>query len=307
MNLNPFDLRGPQFLVFYGTLAVMLLILLWLWRRRAESGDEGEEWAWAKKIAKDPYETAFLRGGRDEVIRIAVVSLVERGLLKADGINLHTVATDAADKARRPLDRAILTMFVRPMEAKQLYSDRTVLGEADVLGQPLKDNGLLAVGQVVVARVMAAIVCIGVLWGIAAIKIAVALGRGHHNIIFLILVAFGSAIEALLLSGGKRTILGNKTLSHLQAMFHALKARKESVHMDGRQGETAFLAAVFGMTVLPAATMGLFEPLHLGPPRREQGWGNTGTSCGGSSCGGSSCGGGGGGCGGGCGGCGGCG
>jgi uncharacterized protein (TIGR04222 family) len=304
MNLNPFDLRGPEFLAFYAVLAVLALIILWLWRRRIESGDAGDEAALATRIAKDPYQAAFLRGGRDEVIRIAVVSLVERGLLKADGGNLHTTAKDAADKARRPLDRAILTRFIKPGEAKVLYSDQAVLGEAEVIGEPLKDRGLLADGQVTFARVVAAILCIGLLWGVAGAKIAIALSRGHHNILLLVFMAFAAAIVAVLLTGGRRTVLGNKTLAHLQQLFTDLKGRRDSVQMDGRQGETAFLAAVFGMTALPAAAMLLFEPLHLRPPRPDTGWGYTGTSCsGGSSCGGGGgCGGGG--CGGGCGGCG---
>jgi uncharacterized protein (TIGR04222 family) len=85
MNLNPFDLRGPEFLVFYLILSAGTLVLVWMFRRWKELGEDGSAASAAKEVAQDPYQVAYLRGGRDEVVRVAVVSLIERGLLEARG------------------------------------------------------------------------------------------------------------------------------------------------------------------------------------------------------------------------------
>lgn len=73
--MNPFDLRGPEFLSFYFCFSLVVIFAVIVLRRIAESGD-------APKIdLGDPYLIAYLRGGEDEALRVAVISLVDRGLL----------------------------------------------------------------------------------------------------------------------------------------------------------------------------------------------------------------------------------
>src|SRR6266511_933500 len=77
--MNPFDLRGPEFLLFYFCFSLAVIIAIVVLRRRAESGD-------APRIdLGDPYLIAYLRGGEDEALRLAVISLVDRGALAMDG------------------------------------------------------------------------------------------------------------------------------------------------------------------------------------------------------------------------------
>lgn len=300
MNLNPFDLRGPEFLVFFGSLTAAILIAVWLTQRYFESGSEGDDAAWGAGVAKDPYQVACLRGGRDEVIRVAVVSLVERGLLKAEGSKLHTVADDAADLTRRPLDKAILTKFAAADKGQSIYSDRVAIIEADAVADLLKEKGLLPSAGVMSMRALTAIAGIALLWTVAGIKVSVALARGHHNIIFLLLGSIVAGVLLVAISSRRRTVLGNKTLDYVQQLFAGLDARRETLHFDGQTGEVAFLAAAFGMTALPVTLAAMFDPLNLRPPRPESSGWASGSSC--SSGGGGGCGGGG--CGGGCGGCG---
>ena len=129
---------------------------------------------------------ACLRGGRDEVDPRGRRLAVERGLLAADGDNLRTTAEDAADKARRPLDKAILTKFAKPGKGQSLYSDKVVLGEADAVAATLKEKGSCPTSKSRNTRAVTAIAAVGLLWMVAGMKIAVALSRGRHNILFLL-------------------------------------------------------------------------------------------------------------------------
>jgi uncharacterized protein (TIGR04222 family) len=267
----------------------------------------------AQKIAKDPYQIAYLRGGRDEVLRVAVVSLLERGLLQAEGDTLAaTQHPDAAFKVRRPLDRAILTRLGSGDKAQSLFSNKVILAEADAIQEGLKDLKLLPDSEITGKRLVLGLAAVVFLWLMAGVKIAVALGRGRTNIGFLVILAILVPIAVFLLLRRRRTVLGERTCSQLEEVFAGLRERRERLTQQQSTSELTFLAAVFGMALLPGAMASIVEPLHLHPPAPAGGgWSSCGSSCssgsscgGGGGCGGGGCGGGG--CGGGgCGGCGG--
>ena len=122
MSWNPFDLRGPEFLLFYATMAIGTFFLVWWRLRLTESGTAQEVESAANEIAKDPYQIAFLRDGvREEAARVALISLIERSLLEAHGANLIAVGFETSDKTRRPLDKAILTRFLKERSALGIF------------------------------------------------------------------------------------------------------------------------------------------------------------------------------------------
>ena len=91
MELNPFDLRGPEFLVFYIILALSVVGLVVLLRHAFESGQ-------APKIdLGDPYLIAYLRGGAQEAKRVALVTLIDRGLLILEGTQIRRAETARPD------------------------------------------------------------------------------------------------------------------------------------------------------------------------------------------------------------------
>ena len=77
--MNPItDFNANQFLLFYLVLILLVAAIGW-WRR--EMAD------WTADLTPpsvpadlDPYEVAYLRGGENEVARVAIVSLTERGV-----------------------------------------------------------------------------------------------------------------------------------------------------------------------------------------------------------------------------------
>ena len=300
MNLNPFDLTGPRFLFFYAVLLAITTAVIWIARRMMEEGSDEEADAACRKVAKDPYEAAFLRGGRNEVVRVAVVSLIERNFLEASGSKLKLSNPEVADHAPCNLDKAILLAVAANREPQSLFSDSLVQREADLIGEPLRQLRLLPDAKAKTARAVLLVIGVLFLWTIAGIKIAVALSRQRSNIgILLVMAAILPILFMCLTTMRLRTGLGEKAYKRLQALFQRLYDRRTKLKDNTTSSELAYLAAIFGVAALPAAMTEVLTPLKLRP----------GSSLGSGGCGGgSSCGGGGGcgggGCGGGCGGCG---
>lgn len=116
--VSPLDLPGPQFLGFYVAFGTLVLILLYIVRSASEGGTP------PKIDTSDPYLIAYLRGGKNEAARVATVSLIDRGLLKEKGTTL--VATDAAKAARRPIEKAVVTIFRHPEEATRIFTETSI-------------------------------------------------------------------------------------------------------------------------------------------------------------------------------------
>jgi uncharacterized protein (TIGR04222 family) len=292
MPLNPLDLRGPEFLFFYVVLATSVILLVALLRRAAEGGEVPSD------LAFDPYLIAYLRGGREEAIHVAALSLLDRGLIEVKDSSLRTSAPDAANKVRRPLDRAVLERLAEPASAADLYETPEVQRAADTLRTTLERLGLLPAGQVVAARLALFWASLLLLAGLAVTKLLVAFSRGHYNVLFLLVLCVFAMIALFGVAFPRVTARGATALRGLRTMFTGLRQRGPQA--GGATNELALLAAIFGFSGLTLASAdGLAA---IAPPRRQTGTGScSGSSCGSSSGGGSSCGGG---CGGGCGGCG---
>jgi len=287
MNLNPFDFSGFEFLGFYMVLIVGTAVACRVVRRQVlEPVEEARAADLAPGIATDPYQVAYLRGGRNELIRVAVVSLIERGMLNTEGDKLVLADKEAAAKTRRPLDKTILMAVAVDGNPQQLYANSLVAREADLHAAPLEQLGVLPDDD---CRRKSCVLCVaGVsfLWLVAATKIAVAVARGHSNILFLIVLAVTCVPVLILATCARTTRLGQETCRSLRDLFSGLHGRRDGLRLSQTTSELTFLAAVFGIAALPNEVATLIKPLRLQP----QGGDGSGSSCGG-------------GCGGGCGGC----
>jgi uncharacterized protein (TIGR04222 family) len=134
--MNPFDLRGPEFLLFYLVFGGIVIGAL----RFAVRMPQG---ASATNVRlTDPYMIAYLRGGRDEAITVAAASLIDRKLLKFESVggsilkqgSNQLVAGDPnfIQVVRRPIERKILERFIEPADSTVLFSSSELAGEADV-------------------------------------------------------------------------------------------------------------------------------------------------------------------------------
>ena len=292
--MNPFDLPGPSFLLFYLVLAGAVLWAVMAAIRKAESGQ-------VPALSQiDPYLVASLRGGSNEALRVVVMSLIDRKLLTVDGEKL------AADKGtllqvRRPIEREVLRKFTVPGPALEIFASDRAREAATALDQDLRQLRLLPNARDVTRRRLAGTLAVAVLWIVAAEKIALAIERGHHNIGFLIALALLAAIVVIAALARRRTTIGQRFMSDLRELFGGLQGRAAQIPAGGATNELALLMGVFGLGVMTGESADLASRLF---PRTT----GAGVSSGSSGCG-SSCGSGGSSCGGGCGGggCGGCG
>jgi uncharacterized protein (TIGR04222 family) len=290
--MNPFDLRGPEFLVFYAVCGLVVLGLLMLFRHAGEPADG------ARMSMSNPYLIAYLRGGRDETLRVVTMSLIERDLLQVKGSWLETRTAEDVERVKDPLERAVLVTFLGREEAASLFKDQTARQAADDLGRSLQRLGLVADESMIWDRRSRLALAWVALWAVALIKIRIGLSL-ERPVMFLVVLASVLTAVALYLHDPRRTRRGDGIMEDLRTLFVHLKERVGQLRPKTDAAETTLLAAVFGLTMLLNA--GWWSHLRILYPRGASSGGSW-TSSGGGGCG-SSCGGGG--CGGGCGGCGG--
>lgn len=307
--MNPFDLRGPEFLLFYFIFTCVVLLVLILLRRIDERPNA------LKPPMDDPYLVAFLRGGEEEALRVTALSLVDRGLLQVKSSGASIFSSEAENKleladphaieaAKRPIEKRVLEAFqtAKPISATL---DSLVACQACVdYAVSLENLGLLPGPDTRAARNRRFWVATVILLGVAVLKILIALSRGRTNILFLILMSALAAYVTSRISNPFRTERGEKFLQDVRSLFSTLKLRAASLRPGGATTDLVWLASTFGLAEVPPILFPQVSALIKRHQQREgHGDGGFFHSCGSSSCGGGGCGGGG--CGGG--GCGGCG
>ncbi len=283
----PFDLHGPQFLLFYLVLGACVLVPLVLMRHSGESDEPP-----AVNLS-DPYLIAYLRGGKNETLRVATVSLIDRGFLTVNKSKLTAVRDRSRASLRLYLEQRLLDHFSSESEAASVFKSKEFDRDLQAYEQELIRLDLIPSSAAKSARRSRAFVAIAVLWGVAAIKLGLAISRGRSNIQFLVILAIVFAVVAFLISVSRHTRRGIAMLASLRDLFGSLKQRSSMFSPGANPNELLLMAAVFGVATLPASAFPYTKTLY---PQASSS-GSCGSSCGSSSCGG-------GGCGSGCGGCG---
>jgi uncharacterized protein (TIGR04222 family) len=323
--VNPFDLAGLPFLALYWTMVtVCLLALYWL---REQSNVEGAP----TQMVSDPYTLAYLREGYREVVRVALLTLIDEGRVLVKGRDLSLApdgvkAPPTLQSRRSPIEQELLAFLASRPGASVDFIVAMGAGRSacEVYQRELENLGYLR-ERAKVIRMQVGFACVSMLVVVVAlIKIQLAVSRGRTNVGFQIF----SAVLALLFAFGLGSGIGEWTTTRGQravdaaaALLAGTRQRLNAASAALRGQELAWIAAAFGFRVFSAAADNFaFWPalaFTSSPPNRPQGRrtaaaGSSGSSCSTfvSSCGGgggSSCGGGGGAScgGGGCGGCGG--
>jgi len=290
--MSPFDLRGPQFLVFYLILGTLVLVLLFMLRRLTDPVGS------VKVDMSNPYLIAFLRGGKNEVLRVATISLVHRKLLQVSDTLVSITSPRVADSVRIPVERQLLLYFANTSEGVSAFSDPGCSFAAESYSESLQELGLLPNDSIRTRRLQVLGLALGLLLGVAVIKIVVALSRGRTNVGFLILLAAIFGFAAARVACPRLTVRGRAILNDLRFLFGPLNSRPST---SLGYNDVALLAAVFGINAVPLVVFAYARTLY--PKAAASSGSSCGAGCGsaggdsGSGCGGS--------CGGGCGGCGG--
>ena len=275
----------------YVVTGVALIFGLRWWFQREESVDTP-----SPLKMSDPYLIAYLRAGRNEALRVATVSLLDRSLLVPSRQTVRTSNSAAVRLVQRPIEKAILKFYENSAEGHKIFKDKSALAACDDYAKSLKAEKMLAVSETFMRRLLpAAIVLVTLLW-LTWTRVTMAFAAGRHNVGFLTVVTVVLIVVTLYFWFRRRTAHGDAMVADLQKLFSRLKTRAKALRPGGESNEVALLAAVFGLSALPAKNFPFLAQLY---PANS----SSGSGCGSSSScsSGSSCGGGGGGCGGGCG------
>jgi uncharacterized protein (TIGR04222 family) len=280
----PFNLPGPQFLVFYAVFAIAVIAFFFFVRRR------GEEGTFPPGGANDPLLLACLRGGPSEVIRVATLGLIDRGLLTVSG---RTVTRSAQPElVGRRIEMEVLKHFEQGADIDSILgrSSAQRVAKEDYEDQLIRHR-LVPDSELAKKRIQLLMLALAVLLGVGAIKLFVAVQAGRGNVGFLIGMMVIATIVVVSYSRPYRTALGDSYLESIRSVFSGLRDRAATIRPGSGSRELLWLTALFGTAMLPTAAFPFVQELW---PRSSSGGVSGG--CGSSSGGG--CGGGGGGCGG---------
>jgi uncharacterized protein (TIGR04222 family) len=292
--LNPLDLHGPAFLAFYAAVGVVVVTALVVFQRLYETVA-----APSNTSLTDPYLVAYLRGGETEAVRVALVALLDRGLITADGVWLSATKDAGDPRLHVPLEEALLMYCVGTPGtmggAMQSYPARQAL---EKLEETLIERGLLPSAGQHLGRGLRLFAAATVLFTVTGMQLANRDPR--YGVGFLIFLTFAFTAVAALLSFRRRTAAGNRALADLRELLHG--ARESITGSGGEAYVPGLVLATYGIGVLPGAERAVVDKAAAGGAKSKSDGSGDGGGCG--SSGGSSCGSS---CGGGCGGCGGCG
>ena len=304
--MNPFDLRGPEFLVFYLLFSIIVILVLHMVRSQRESNPGSD----MPRLA-DPYKVAYLRRGKNEAIRVAEFSLFDRGYLKFDETNIVKVDKPEAKFLKDPLEIAILGHYELPHPPSTIFQTGKFESLFEIYQRELEGLGLLPGYEGQDKRNFESGVVLTILASLVLIKVVMAVTGGHPRVLYLFVLFAASMLAVYLMNQKRLTTKGQQYLTGLAQLIS---------RYSSDTNELAWAAAVFGLSVIPISVFPQRQKV-FGKAAANGGTSNcssccsscgssssssssdSGSSSGGDSGGGSSCGGGGG-CGGGCGGCG---
>lgn len=278
--MNPFDLRGPEFLLFYLILCVVVIVAMIYARRSAESGRT------PKTNLSDPYLIAFLRGGKNETLRIAVLSLIDRNLLTVDNQTIQTAENVSIDSVSVPLEQAMLKTFAKGYSASSIYTSPTLEAACRPYEDLLKQNGLLPDDATRARRRKQFAIAATVMLGVGVVRIFQSVVAGHFNLLFLIFMMPVAVLIARAYHSPRLTQRGKTFLEDIQTLY----AHMKYANLNPQRGSTStdnmmLAAAVFGIGALTFSST--FDHAHTLFPRASQNSSASSSSCS-SSCGSSS-------------------
>jgi uncharacterized protein (TIGR04222 family) len=296
-------LPGPQFLAFYGIVAVIVLVAASLLMFFADT--TGTDNLPSVPASPDPIEVAYLSGGVNAVLRTVVYDLRQLGLLTLEKDN-RLVAAGAAPTTLTRMQRRVLDKVLDRPEIGSLFKDKSLRSSLEAILDPMRArlmaNDLLRPDAVRRTRDWTLGLGLLILSGLAAAKIEIALSLGITKIEFLIFLAILSSVCLfLLVSFFSRRAASRRGRAYLEAMRLAYSSLKPSALIGftpARRGGDAMafdgallLVALYGFDALKGTPDAAFAKAFA----RSDGGGG----CGAGGCGGDGGGGGCGGCGGG--------
>ncbi|HEY6402588.1 MAG TPA: TIGR04222 domain-containing membrane protein, partial [Blastocatellia bacterium] len=230
--MNPFDLRGPEFLLFYFFFSLIVILAITILRHRREAGP-------APKIdLSDPYLIAYLRGGENEALRLAVLSLVNRGILVMEGQFIRRADDSAGDTVKNLVEHETLKKFSAPDKATSVFNDYNLKSALQSYRQKLEDAGLLPDAAASKARRLRFLIALMALLIVGLIKINIGLSLGRP-VFLLVFMMIAAVIIAAICSFPRLTVRGKAALADIAHLYSGLRAQVNSFSPGGGPAEFA--------------------------------------------------------------------
>ena len=257
MRPFPFNLSGPEFLLFFAVLGVCAVGFP-LVRRRRQGADAADR---LPRIT-DPIQIATLRGGYEEAVRMLVVILVERGFVEPGGTTL-TAVPKSEGYLTNALEVAVFNHFKSGQHLSGVFKDPTVRVAGQAIEESLENLGL----RVPRARRMNdCLLSIAVFGGVALVRIVLS-GPPFQ---LLLLETVGLVFAATWVHRQGINGRGLRLLNQLQELFARLRARARYLGRGAQGREVALLAAVLVPTGLAWLTLRFIEnPFRYAAPLRR--------------------------------------
>ena len=291
-NSFPLSLNGPDFLLFYGLIAILAVILTGKLRERLrhtmiETPHDSDKLS--------AYETAYLDGKEVKVVQTALVKLIELGMVVLDPATQTPKVKSDQWQTLDPVEQAVVS-GLRCSNSSVAAVLSSVAGEANLfvpIRQRLVDTGLVMRPRQAMLVSCCWLLVLGPVLALGVVRVQMGMALNHPTS-FLQLLIFLLGLWGLMSSTpGHRTSQGEHSLSHLVQTVQ----RQTLLSTVPEQGPGLWTAySVLGWAALPEVLAADFNTLLPPPPPPIAGGGGDGGGCGGGD---------GGGCGGGCGGCGG--
>lgn len=299
------DWRGPQFLAFYASAFVIALLWSLIRARRRNATFEG----CPPTSLEDPYEVAMLAGGRGRAMQVAVMRLLELGLIRMEkegaGARIHAIA-DAAAVPTAAIEDTLLEAVRNKGESGMPISElpRLVCHQLTAIEVSLASAGLRPTDREHRERKWLTCTPLMILFGLGCVKLALGICR-DRPVMFLMLCLFATfmTIYLVVLTTPRLTKAGRNILERLrqQDFQSAGHPACGGERLDWLTLGFALsgAAALFGVPELRADMAHLERTRAIGGGDSSSGSDSGGSGCSSGDSGGGSCGGGG------CGGCGG--
>jgi len=291
-QVNPFDMRGPDFLGFYVVFAAVTYITALLVRASSIKPMDGPS---AMQLNLSPVHIAYLHGGKVLALNAILTNMIGRGALEVDSKMRILRPKDSTVAADLPFEQAIMREVGSGMTFAQLRDQMSF--KLDQIEDDLRNMGLYVPWKNYNRAMIWPLLLSLSAPAVGVIKITVGISR-HRPVEYLVILCILTFLLCLatFLRVPNRSPYGEQVLGELRHM-HWDKRRVDPAH-------AGMSVALFGLEALIGTPLADYRH-SLQPPPGSSGCGSSTSGCSSSDSGGG--GGDGGGCGGGCGGCGGCG
>jgi uncharacterized protein (TIGR04222 family) len=303
---NPLaQMHGPNFLFLYGivigiTLTSCQIVLQGNIFPSASTSEIPSQ--------PDSYEIAYLRDGEQGVAKLVCWELQQKGLIQVKEKHLERTASDLNVFNLTPLEKTVFDWLEYPRNLSNFrydYSLKQAIAEhCQGYQQSLETAGYFnpKAKSYLVGGIGGLIIL-----SLGSYKLMVATFQGHHNVLFLMMMAIAATIWLGYLTsplGSRLTAKGRLYLNNIQTAFSGLETNLKAPPTEPDANSALAIAIGDQVKIRESEYYQDFVNFFIPPftyTSSSSGTGCSSSSCG-SSCSSSSCGGG---CGGGCGGCGG--